>query len=167
MRNLPDRVLAYFAYEGKTKDLIHSFKYEDNTSLARALGERLFELIQGVEYKDFVLVNVPLSRQRFLYRGYNQAELLAKSLSEKSLLPAVNLLARKKGHSTQVQSGTRKKRKENIRGCFYLNNREDLPGKVLLVDDVVTSGATVEEATKVLKRGGAKEVIVLTVAMGK
>ena len=169
----PDRVLAVYKFDGPIRELIHEFKYEDVTALAEPLGKAMAGVLEmrngkwGVG-REWVVLPLPLSNARRRYRGYNQSELLAKIFASKTGLIYADILERKKikGRRSQVQSGDKITRKNNVKGVFALKKDVQVPEKVILIDDVVTTGATVEEATKVLKRAGAKEVIVLGLAMG-
>ena len=165
-----------------SKKLIYQFKYKPYlSSLSVFLTDLLYEsLIQNEEFNrilrfaqdDIVLVPIPLSSNRFKKRGYNQAEILAKELSKKFGFPCLNLL--KRVRETKSQVGLNKeKRKENISGAFEIINH--LPagkaGKssiinhnVVLVDDVLTTGATMSEACKVLKKSGAGKIWALAFA---
>lgn len=165
VKNLPERVLACFAYDGAVKELIHNFKYKDVSSLADSFALEISELLK--DCKDYVVCPVPLSSSRKRWRGFNQSEIIARKLSQKTGLCFGEFLGRGKSRFTQVQAGSKQKRKQNIKGVFYLKKEGEVPKNIILVDDVVTSGATVEEATKVLKRAGAEKVVVTAVAMGK
>ncbi len=128
------------------------------------------------------LVPIPLTWRRKLSRGFNQSELLAKELSHTLNCPVINLLKRQKFNAPQAKISDWKKRKENISGAFALSSEfsklsPSYPQiyrcptsikymKVILVDDVSTSGATLEEAAKVLKIAGFKEIYGLVVAKG-
>jgi ComF family protein len=153
--------------------MIHLLKYEDASGFASALGEALSEEIKNFNSQDAVLVPVPLSAKRLSWRGYNQSLLLAQAISKKTGHKVGEALQRKKtpffenlfSHpESQVQSGTREKRLANIRGKFEAV--KPVPENVVLIDDVITSGATILEATRVLKRAGVKKIYVLAVAAG-
>jgi competence protein ComFC len=112
-----------------------------------------------------LLIPVPLHTQRLRERGFNQALLLVKELSRRTGIPyRKTILQKKKPTIPQVNlSGT--EREKGLRGAFQVIGKEELLGKsVLLVDDVYTTGATVNECSKVLLRGGAERVNVLTLA---
>jgi competence protein ComFC len=133
-----------------TKKLVYQFKYRPYlTNLASP-----------------VLVSVPITKNREKGRGYNQSEILAKKLAKKFDLKLLNCLVRVK--ETRSQVGLNKKeRRENISGAFMLNSNPFSSVRnqtIILVDDVLTSGATMSEAAKVLKRAGAKSVWALSFA---
>lgn len=166
----------YFAlsYRNKmVKKLIHQFKYEP---FIKDLSENLTDLIithfqtLNKYEKDFegkILIPIPLSRKKLKNRGFNQAEEIAKKLSEKLKIPILtNGLIKTKENLPQMElSG--KERQENIKGAFEVIKKEEIQGKkILLVDDVYTTGATMEEAARVLKEAGAKEVFGVVIARG-
>ena len=128
-----------------------------------------FKISQG-EISDFDLViPIPLARKRLLFRGFNQSEVLAKKITQNFSWPlGQNIVSRQ--NSRQPQVGLRKKdRLANVRGIFKIKYpaSEFLPGKkILLVDDVVTTGATLDECAKVLTQAGAKEIWALVLAKG-
>jgi competence protein ComFC len=110
-------------------------------------------------------VPIPLSTSKLRKRGYNQAEILAKELAKKFNFPVRNLLLRAKETKTQVGL-TNLQRKLNVHQVFELINQKSLiiNQKIFLVDDVATTGSTLSEAAKILKKKGAKKVFGLTLA---
>jgi ComF family protein len=140
------------------REIMHHLKYSDRVSLARPLGDLLKECLSAETFVGSVVVPVPLHRSRVRIRGYNQAELIASRL-ERPL--ACDLLRRRK--NTPSQTGlSRSQRKLNLAGAFEVRRR--LSGAVIVVDDVYTTGSTMNEIAKTLKRAGAERVEVLTVA---
>lgn len=144
-----------------------------------------FSARRPADGNNFILVPVPLTLRRKSVRGFNQSELLAEEIGRFLNCPVINLLKRKKFASPQAEISDWQKRKENISGAFALStfaistSAADtievsqaasrlimIPKKVILVDDVSTSGATLEEAARVLKEAGVKEVYGLVVAKG-
>jgi ComF family protein len=158
-----DRGRAAGEYEGTLREIIHAFKYDGRRSLARPLAAMMrtagSELLRDA---DFV-VPVPLHPWRRLRRGFNQAEDLAAWLDR----PIVKALRR--ARATQPQSGlTARQRRRNVRDAFRLSRRLRArtlkDASVVLVDDVRTTGATLDACARVLKDAGARSVRVLTVA---
>jgi ComF family protein len=158
-----DLAYSFGAYEDELRKLIHLFKYHKIKSLAKPLGELLVRSLPLDQNFD-VVAPMPLHWLRQLGRGFNQADLLAAPLARRLNVPLARLLQRVK--STPNQAGlTHAKRRANVAGAFRVNSRADLRGKrVLLVDDVLTTGATAGAAAAVLKKAGAKHVTVLTLA---
>lgn len=157
--------MALGSYQGELRRALHRFKYYGQRSLAGPLGlllcSKLARLPQSAAV-DF-LVPVPLHRQRLLQRGYNQAALLAGVAGKKLGLPVREILVRVK--ETQSQTGlNRRQRKENLRGAFCCCGDFQPGSRLLLLDDVFTSGATVQEAARVLKKAGAGKVSVAVLA---
>jgi ComF family protein len=158
---------ALGAYEGSLRGAIHRWKYEGKTYLTPFFAEWMEEGLNrhwGPHSLD-LLIPVPLHTQRLRERGFNQALLLVKELSRRTGIPyRKTILQKKKPTIPQVNlSGT--EREKGLRGAFQVIGKEELLGKsVLLVDDVYTTGATVNECSKVLLRGGAERVNVLTLA---
>jgi ComF family protein len=158
---------AWGAYEGSLQEAIHRWKYEGKTYLTPFFAEWMEEGLNrywGPHSLD-LLIPAPLHPQRLRERGFNQALLLVKELSRRTGIPyRKTILQKKKPTIPQVNlSGT--EREKGLRGAFQVIGKEELLGKsVLLVDDVYTTGATVNECSKVLLRGGAERVNVLTLA---
>jgi ComF family protein len=152
---------ALARYQGKMKETLHRFKYHGRKSLAEPLAALLYKKIISQSWVSSVsfLVPVPLSRQRFLERGYNQASLLAAALAGKIGLPVKEMLERVR--DTKSQTGlSRKRRAENLSGAFRCLQKIPERSHILLVDDVLTSGATAHEAAKTLKGSGAGRISV-------
>jgi len=163
---LPDKIISAFVYRDHIKNVIHQYKYEDAFILAKDLAKALLPLVRSISgYRKFTLSFIPLSDKKFKTRGYNQAELLAREAGKLLNMRVANLMNRSTQEETQVTSKTKRARKQNIKGVFKIKNGVSVPANIILVDDVVTTGATVEEATKVLKRAGAKKVVVVALAM--
>lgn len=162
------------------KEMIHNFKYQSVESLKKPLAELIITYITKELLTDklinSVLVPIPLTLRRKINRGFNQSELLALEISKCLNLPMANILKRKKHNKPQAEISDWQKRKENISGVFEILRsptskftRSRTSGgikKVILIDDVSTSGATLEEAAHVLKQAGVKEVYGLVVAKG-
>lgn len=158
-----DSVYAYGEYEGSLRKLIHVFKYGGVTPLAPELGRLLNGALPHGERFD-VIVPMPLHWRKRLERGFNQSELLARFVSRRTGIPVAGALRRRK--RTDSQAGlTRAQRRTNVAGAFEVRQRDKIEGRhVLLIDDVLTTGATASACSSVLKRAGAKRVTVLTLA---
>ena len=157
-------------YEGLLRQAIHRFKYEGRTELARPLAALMAERLEPpfLPPAAELILPIPLHRRRLKARGYNQALLLARALFQPwqdRLRP--DLLRRSKWTEPQVNLKGPERRR-NVRQAFSLTDPALVRGRsVMLVDDVFTTGATVEECARVLKRAQASSVLVLTVARVK
>lgn len=151
-----------FVFDGKVLDAIHKLKYGGDTSVAAPLANLVSGSIGG--HCPCAVVPVPLHAGRLRERGFNQSLLIARELSRLTSLPLIYDRL-KRTRDTGQQVGLKAlERKKNVTGAFTLVEPGLFKGKkVLLVDDVITTGATLNECAKVLKRSGA-EVVALTVA---
>jgi ComF family protein len=162
-----DFARAYSQFEDPFKEIIHQFKYRSHRSLARPLSELLFSAYQShwEDCSSDLIVPVPLHKSRERARGFNQAFELSKPLGKLAHIPVrSNLLLRVR--PTKVQAGlSRRERRLNVTGAFELSRDGTVEDQaVLLVDDVFTTGATLNECAKILRRNGARRVNVLTLA---
>lgn len=158
-----DGAYSFGSYEGELRALIHLFKYGKVQTLARPLGRFLRQALPR-ELRFDLIVPMPMHWKRRWERGFNQAELLALEISRGTRIPVANPVRRI--HHKAVQAGlTNAKRRANVEGAFHVKRRKSLLGKrVLLIDDVMTTGATAGACSKALKRAGASHVTLLTVA---
>lgn len=157
-----DRTISGFNYDGLIPQLINQFKHRGHHRLGVALSHTLGLNLQAMQIKPDLLVAVPLHWRNQLRRGYNQAEIIAGALSTQLSLPRAYPLSRQPGTLHQQQL-SRKQRQINIRRSF--SSSHPLEGKHLgLVDDVMTTGATVDEISHLLKHQGASEISVLVLA---
>lgn len=159
-----DGLVSLWSYrQREVQKIVKAIKYRFNQELVN----EIFEKIKLDQIKVDLIVPLPLHLKRQNQRGFNQAELIANNIAKLWGNEVVNLLIRKKSTKPLAEMKSREERKREIRGVFSLNkeNRNVLRGKrVLLVDDVFTSGATMREAAKVLKQAGVGEVIGWTLA---
>jgi ComF family protein len=147
--------------------VVQKFKYGRRVSLGKPLGQLL---AQGC--KEFLqecpvdmIIPVPLHPKRLRWRGFNQSILLARQVSRAYNIPLDPFVVYRSKETPPQTQLTEAERRKNMRGVFSLNPQKSIDGKrVLLVDDVYTSGATVNECSRCLRQGGAKEVYVLTLA---
>lgn len=158
-----DYAYSYGFYDGPLRKMIHHFKYAGVDVLAGPLGALLVRALP-VDLQVDVIVPVPLHWRRRLWRGFNQCELLARPLESRLRVPVVQAIKKSRHTDTQASS-TPAQRRSNLTGAFVLAGEKIVDGKrVLLVDDVLTTGATVMMCSTLLRRGGAKSVTVLTLA---
>jgi len=153
-----------FYYATPINKLVRKQKYDNHRYLAKVFGVFLAEYcIKFFSDAEFITF-VPMTKEKLKERGFNQSELMAKDVSLKTGIPYGDALEKVKETERQARLG-RDERLSNLEGSFKVRNRALIDGKtVLLIDDVLTTGATAEAVSKALKKGGAKEIYVLTVA---
>ena len=158
-----DTVYTFGSYERTLRELIHLFKYHRVRTLVRPLGQLLARAVPTERPFDLV-VPMPLHWRKRWSRGYNQAGLLAKEIARMRGLRVAKIVQRVK--PTVPQAGlSNSKRRLNMQGAFAMRNGTNIKGlRILLIDDVLTTGATASACAKVLKRAGAKHVAVAAVA---
>lgn len=150
-------------YEDELRELIHLFKYGKIQTLAKPLG-RLLSLALPRELSFDVIVPMPLHWRKRWQRGFNQSALLARQIGRRTHVPVKNALRRVR--NTAAQAGlTNAKRRVNVSGAFRAKNKKAFAGKrILLIDDVMTTGATASSCARALKMAGAAGVTLLTLA---
>jgi len=164
-----EAAVSAYRSRGVAREVVHRFKYGRQIHLRRLLGCWLAEALTDsrlASRRFDLVVPVPLHPARQRERGFNQAELLAAELRRASGLAGRNVLQRTRYTATQTQFD-RSERMENLRGAFRLrrgSNVQDL--RMLLVDDVLTTGSTLSECASVLREAGARSVHAVTVARG-
>ena len=157
--NIFDFARSAVLFNQSARKIVHHLKYADRVSLARPIGCILRDLMRTECFKAEVAIPVPLHRSRERQRGFNQAELIARNLP----LAVDTRILRRRKHTPSQTGLSRAERAKNLSAAFEL--RGDVAGaRVLVVDDVLTTGATMNEIAKVLKRGKAARVEVLTFA---
>jgi len=167
------KALAYGSYDGGLRDLIHLLKYQQVRPAAGVLGRMLAEVIDGLETGipkgAIAVVPVPLHARKQAQRGFNQSELIARIALKQLARPerfqlSAGVLERRRETASQIGL-TGHQRRENLRGAFAVKNPGQIADRqVVLVDDVFTTGTTVSECARVLRRAGAVGVWVATVA---
>ncbi len=165
------RASAYGSYDGGLRDLVHLLKYERVRPAANVLGRMLAdvvaELAEAFGPQPPVVIAVPLHASK-MRRGFDQSELIARAmlrLKPAALDAKLNTSALVRHRMTESQTGlTPPQRRENVRGAFKVERGDQISGRdILLIDDVFTTGATVSECARVLRRAGAERVFVATV----
>lgn len=149
------------------KNLIHYYKYKSFKNLTPLLGELILNCFKFLNFKllNFIVVPIPLHPSRERKRGFNQAELLAGFVGQKLNLKITAALKRIKNVKPQAQLKNGEERIKNVEGCFKITNPESVKNKnIILIDDVFTSGATMNEAVKILKENGCRKIIALVLA---
>jgi ComF family protein len=160
-----DAARSVFVYNDQSREMVLSFKHADQTHLVRSFVPWMARAGAEIFTDGMIVVPVPLHRLRLFRRRYNQSALLAQGLARHfgtSYRPDVLVRVRStpsQGHLTRVQ------RFDNVTGAFQVPDRAMVSGvDIMLIDDVFTTGATVEACARELKRAGARRVVVLTLA---
>ena len=152
------------AYQGVMRTAIHRLKYERDLGIALELADMLAQIMQATNWQIDLIMPVPLSEKRKAQRGYNQAALLAYPLSLQLHIPE-NTKGLVRVHETRSQVNLNfKERQENVQGAFSADPAIVKDKTILLVDDVFTTGATINAAAAALREAGSKRVYALTVA---
>lgn len=161
------RVRALGIYVPPFDKLVQAFKYSGKTKVGELLGRALAALVEQDEVLSAAdaVCPVPLHPARLRERGFNQSLLLAAAISMSTRIPLVESLTRNRYTPTQTSKTSHEKRLKNVKGAFQIRPGAGIDGKtVLLVDDVMTTGATLDEAAKALLKGGAVSVLGAVVA---
>lgn len=160
-----DGFRAPFRFDGVIREAVHQLKYKNLRALATPLTRLLYDYLSTNPVSGEVLVPVPMHPKRLRERGYNQSVLLARKLGKLTNLEVIdNCLQRIKLAPPQARTLTVEERKINVSGAFSCRDRRMKGKRVLLIDDVCTSGATLEACAAAVKRGGASSVWGLTLA---
>ncbi len=151
-------------FSGPLRDAVHSLKYHRNLSLGDFFSPYLFEIVRMENWQFDAVAAIPLNKDRFKERGYNQAEVLARPLANLLKVPIISAsIVRVK--KTQSQVGlSLPQRKSNVENAFLADHQIVNSKKVLIVDDVATTGSTIDACSQSLLDAGAKSVFGLTLA---
>ncbi len=164
--NYLDELYATVHFTSPATELIHLLKFKSYWSLAEPIAEIMTTFLPMSE-KLTLLTSIPLHKQREWDRGFNQSEKIAEFLSRKWKVKRKKLLIRKKATTPQAELN-REKRLTHVQNAFIYQSKVNLQNEVVgLVDDVSTTGTTLNECAKVLKEHGAKKVIGIVFAHGK
>ena len=154
-------------YENEVREAFLRYKFSNEQAYAVKFGKFMAECVKNnLDYEGIDVIScVPLSKKRFRKRGYNQSRLLAKEISERLGIPEKELLKKNKDNLAQSKTKSSKERLINVAGVYSMQRAADVNRKtVLLVDDIVTTGATISECARILRRAGAERVFAVTYA---
>ena len=162
-----DYLFCALKYENFVREKIISYKFNENAYLYKTFvkiiikNEKIYRFLKSYD----IILAVPMYKTKQSVRGYNQCELIAKELSkELNVNFEKNNLIKIKYTKTQ-STLSKSQRKENVKGAFQINNEDRIKNKkIILIDDIYTTGSTVNECSRILKKSGAKEIIVVTIA---
>ncbi len=165
-----ERIVTIFDYQQPLlKKIIKSFKYSPyNLNVLKRLSLLFIKCLKqsplALNYltkNKFILVPIPLSRQKLAKRGFNQAELIARELATAFNWPLKNVLKKTKNNPSQTNL-SREQRKLNVQNVFQV--KEQPPANIILIDDVLTTGATLKQAANILQQAGAKKIWAIVLA---
>ena len=171
-------VLAIFDYrEPDVKKLIWELKYKNSEQAADILAKVLYqEMLGSMEdwltfdnFKNPILIPIPLSKEKLAKRGYNQTEIVVRKIMEmdegKNFTAQYQTLEKIKDTPDQTSTKTKEERLKNLKGSFAVNDGEEIKERnIIIIDDVITTGATIKESRRTLKANGAKKVKAVVIA---
>lgn len=161
--------MGIFYYDDIMRSSIHKFKYQGRQEYGRFYGNAAWKYGQEQlkKWNPQVLVPVPVHISRKIQRGYNQAEVIARVLAEQMGVPvAADVVIRKKRTKAQKDLSP-EERKQNLEAAFAKGKSPLLWKRVLLIDDIYTTGSTVDAVSRILRESGAEEIYVLSICIGK
>jgi ComF family protein len=163
------KAAAVWYYEDDVRKSLLRYKFRGQRSYSGCYGRMIAMKASQVFAQDIDVVTwVPLSSRRLRKRGYDQVELLARSVSAELEIPHERLLVKKRDNLTQSSLKTAYERRANVLGAYQVCGKETISGAgILLLDDIITTGATVSECARVLREAGAKCVYCAAVAAGR
>ncbi len=165
-----DKVRTVALYDDTARALVHKLKYHDRTDLARSMGQWMVRAGQEFFNDDpdqLVVVPVPLHPQRLISRRYNQSALLAKEIAEQQNVSYLHDCLKRRRATRQQVGLSDSERAANVRGAFRVPAplKGEIAGKtIILIDDVMTTGATMQACARVLRRAGAAQIFVIVFA---
>lgn len=174
-RTLPHMYVGFSYQDPIVKRTLKALKFRKRRILGKILGDLLYERIMEdisdektfSSHKEIIVLPIPLSKKREDERGFNQSEIIARSFASRDTTMSIStsILTRNKHTKPQSSIHLKRERLENIVGVFSVKNLDLLRDKTcILIDDIVTTGATMKEAEKVLKKSGVRKVILVAVA---
>ena len=165
-----DEQIFFFEYKGIIRDKIINYKFNEKSYLYKTFAE----LIISIEFEKFIkeydmIIPVPISKKRMKERGYNQSLLILKYLLQKNKLNNIYLedkiLYKVKNIKPQSSMKTKQDRINNIKGVYEVKNNLKIKNKrIIIFDDIFTTGSTVNECAKIVKQAGAEKIGVITIA---
>ncbi len=163
-----DAASVAFVFAGPLRDAIHRLKYERVRRIAGPLGALLATHLRAQPFPAAALIPVPLHPKRQAERGFNQSEELARHLSRAQRLPLLtDSLVRVRDTAKQSQQANARARQENVRDSFVWQAATAPPARILLVDDVLTTGATLSACAQALKAAGAQQIYAIALARSR
>jgi competence protein ComFC len=156
---------SVFRYAEDVRTLVHAFKYRGLSCLSPLLAAPMVDAVFDAGLEADLIVAVPMTGMRQRQRGYNQASLLARELGRALDLPVSDALRRRRFAGQQARSATADQRRRNVEGAFEVSKPQIVAGaRVLIVDDIATTGATLDACARALLDAGARDVVAVTLA---
>ncbi len=154
-----------FYFENRLRDAIHAFKFQKRKDVGRYLVSLIREKVAALSEKVDAIIPVPITEKRLRERGFNQSFIIGEEISGITGCPVLHATLLKTRETKDQYSLSKDERRTNIKGVFAVKDKISIQGKrLLLVDDLFTTGYTVREASRVLLKAGAAEVIVFALA---
>ena len=163
-----DYQIKVLKYENEIRSKIIDYKFNEKAYLYKTFGKITLnnEKIYSFLKKYDIMLCVPMYISKKMQRGYNQSELIAKEIARTTGLKYINRNLVKIKNTKKQSTLTKNQREENVKNAFVVKNVDKIKNKkIILFDDIYTTGSTVNECSKVLKKAGAKEIVVLTLAV--
>jgi competence protein ComFC len=159
-----DMMRSFALFDGPIRESLHRLKYNNDIGLGEVLAPFLVELFASLSWQVDVVTAVPLSRERYRARGYNQAECIARPFAAMIQIPYSSSAVKRLINTRSQIDLSASERRENVSGAFYANSSQVDLKSVIIIDDVSTTGSTISECARALKLAGAKGVYALTLA---
>lgn len=162
-----DKHIYFFKYEGIIRKLLINYKFNEKSYLYRSFvnfllkQQKVFEIIKTYD----IILPVPISKKRYNQRGYNQTELIAREISKRADIKLVTNCLYKLKNNVPQSTLNKDDRIENVKNAYIIKNSKIIKDKrVIILDDIYTTGSTVNECSKLLKQNNVKEILVMTIA---
>ncbi len=164
-----DRGLSVFKYHNNVKEAIYRFKYKDCRCYGRFFGEQMAERYKEIikKWQPDAIVPVPIHKTRMRKRGYNQAELIGRALSDMLNIPMDTGALLRTGKTEPQKKLSKEIRIKNVENAFKVSINVVRYSKIILVDDIYTTGATINACARVLKQAGVQEVYFISICIGE
>lgn len=160
---------SVWLHREEVRQSVYQFKYKNRRIFAETYADELVRLYAGIlrEWRIDVLIPIPLHRRKYRRRGYNQAQLLAEALSARTGLPVETGALRRRRETKALKSLNPSERRRALAGAFAVSGDWKAKRSVLLVDDIYTTGSTIDAAAQSLRENGAQKVYFLTISIGQ
>lgn len=164
---IDDFVTLYYFEKGKLlQTLAHSLKYEEVTAFGFELGQKLAERLRNKHFD--LIIPIPLNKRKERERGYNQSDFIAEGVASVKNVPIHSRLVQRAKYTVTQTHLNAEQRKENIADAFVITDLSAVKEKsILIVDDIITTGSTIQEVAKVLKQSGAVKIIAGSAGLAK